>query len=59
MRLRVGQQVGEHELGRPDRLDLDGRDGRNISTVQTFGEGSPDVVVDAHVGLGQILIGKE
>ena len=33
--------------------------GRNISTVQTFGEGSPDVVVDAHVGLGQILIGEE
>jgi phage shock protein PspC (stress-responsive transcriptional regulator) len=33
--------------------------GRNISTVQTFGEGTPDVVIDAHVGLGQILIGKE
>ena len=33
--------------------------GRNISTVQTFGTGDPDVIVDAHVGLGQILIGKE
>ena len=33
--------------------------GRNISTVQTFGTGEPDVVVDAHVGLGPILIGKE
>ncbi|MGA8980635.1 MAG: hypothetical protein WB473_16110, partial [Pedococcus sp.] len=33
--------------------------GRNISTVQTFGTGEPDVIVDAHVGLGQILIGKE
>ncbi len=33
--------------------------GRNISTVHTFGEGTPDVVIDAHVGLGQILIGKE
>jgi phage shock protein PspC (stress-responsive transcriptional regulator) len=33
--------------------------GRNISTVQTFGTGDADVVIDAHVGLGQILIGKE
>ena len=41
------------------RVDLDSRDGRNISTVQTFGTGNPDVVVNAHVGLGQILIGKE
>jgi phage shock protein PspC (stress-responsive transcriptional regulator) len=38
---------------------LDGRGGHNISTVETFGTGTPDVVVDAHVGLGQILIGKE
>jgi hypothetical protein len=38
---------------------LDNGDGRNISTVETFGTGSPDVVVTAHVGLGQILIGKE
>jgi hypothetical protein len=35
------------------------RDGRNVSTVETFGEGDPDVVVTAHVGIGQILIGKE
>lgn len=42
-----------------DRVRLDGRDGRNISTVETFGEGNPDVIVEAHVGLGQILIGKE
>jgi phage shock protein PspC (stress-responsive transcriptional regulator) len=47
-------------LGRDgDSVDLDGRDGRNISTVETFGEGDPDVIVDAHVGFGQILIGKE
>jgi len=59
MEPRPGRLVERPELGRPERLDLDGRDGRNISTVQTFGEGSPDVVVDAHVGLGQILIGKE
>jgi phage shock protein PspC (stress-responsive transcriptional regulator) len=45
--------------GDGDPVQLDGRDGRNISTVETFGEGSPDVIVDAHVGLGQILIGKE
>ncbi|MEO6413696.1 MAG: PspC domain-containing protein [Pedococcus sp.] len=42
-----------------DPVTLDGRDGRNISTVETFGEGDPDVIVQAHVGLGQILIGKE
>lgn len=42
-----------------DPVTLDGRDGRNISTVETFGVGNPDVIVDAHVGLGQILIGKE
>lgn len=40
-------------------IQLDGNDGRNISTVETFGTGTPDVIVDAHVGLGQILIGKE
>ena len=37
----------------------DGRGGRDISTTETFGSGSPDVVVTAHVGIGQILIGKE
>lgn len=42
-----------------DTVPLDNGDGRNISTVETFGTGSPDVVVTAHVGLGQILIGKE
>ena len=40
-------------------VQLDGRDGRNISTVETFGTGTPDVVIDAHVGLGEITIGKE
>ncbi len=45
--------------GDGDPVQLDGRDGRDISTVETFGEGAPDVIVDAHVGFGQILIGKE
>ncbi|WP_172829389.1 PspC domain-containing protein [Pedococcus dokdonensis] len=44
--------------GDGDPVQLDGHDGRNISTVETFGTGTPDVVIDAHVGLGQILIGK-
>lgn len=35
------------------------RDGTDISTNQVFGTGTPDVIVNAHVGLGQILIGKE
>jgi hypothetical protein len=45
--------------GDGDPIRLEGRDGRNISTVETFGIGSPDVVVEAHVGLGPILNGKE
>ncbi len=31
----------------------------SISTVHTVGTGTPDVVVTAHVGLGEIQIGKE
>ena len=72
--VEVRSSVGAGDISRMDRADLDplvpprlegdpvrfnGRDGRNISTVETFGTGSPDVVVEAHVGLGQILIGKE
>jgi hypothetical protein len=45
--------------GDGDPVQLDGHDGRNISTVETFGTGAPDLIVNAHVGLGQILIGKE
>lgn len=36
-----------------------GPSGRNLATSQTLGSGAPDVIVTAHVGLGQILIGKE
>ena len=48
----------------PDGRDLfdssaSDRDGTDISTTETFGEGATDVVVEAHVGLGQILIGQE
>ena len=42
-----------------DRSGVSDGEGRNVSTTETFGTGTPDVVVDAHVGLGQILIGKE
>lgn len=53
-------RVDSPDLGtNGDPVPLDNGDGRNISTVETFGTGSPDVVVTAHVGLGQILIGKE
>ena len=51
--------MGPPELGPVAPQGATGRDGRNISTVETFGEGNPDVIVDAHVGFGQILIGKE
>ena len=72
--VEVRSSVGAGDISRMDRADLDplvpprldgdpvrfnGRDGRNISTVETFGTGAPDVIVEAHVGLGQILIGKE
>ncbi|GAA2739829.1 hypothetical protein GCM10009867_37490 [Pedococcus aerophilus] len=50
----IGDPVDSEPL-----VDESNDNGRNISTVQTFGTGEPDVVVDAHVGLGQILIGKE
>ena len=53
-------QITRADPGTLDSVDTSGNgDGRNISTVETFGTGTPDVVVDAHVGLGQILIGKE
>ena len=42
-----------------DAVVLGDRNGRDVSTVETFGEGEPDVVVTAHVGLGQIQIGME
>jgi phage shock protein PspC (stress-responsive transcriptional regulator) len=52
--------ISKADPGTLDSVDTSGNgDGRNISTVETFGTGTPDVVVDAHVGLGQILIGKE
>ena len=63
--VEVRSSVGAGDITRADPGTLDSvdtngnNDGRNISTVETFGTGTPDVVVDAHVGLGQILIGKE
>ena len=68
--VEVRSSVGAGDVGQwvPDGLGSDSSDtssstsgpgGRNISTVETLGSGTPDVVVTAHVGLGQILIGKE
>jgi hypothetical protein len=68
--VEVRSSVGAGDVGQwvPDGLGSDTSDtssstsgprGRNISTVETLGSGTPDVVVSAHVGLGQILIGKE
>jgi hypothetical protein len=63
--VEVHSSVGAGDITRADpgtldSVDTSGNDnGRDISTVETFGTGAPDVVVDAHVGLGQILIGKE
>ena len=69
--VEVRSSVGAGDVGRWFPNTLQGSDssdtsgassgpaGRNISTVETFGSGTPDVVVTAHVGLGQILIGKE
>jgi hypothetical protein len=62
--VEVRSSVGAGDISRvdPSAFDsgsTDGHGGRDISTTETFGTGSPDVVVTAHVGLGQILIGKE
>lgn len=66
--VEVRSSVGAGDIARldpayfdsPDALNgSNGPDGRRISTVQTFGTGTPVLVVDAHVGVGQILIGKE
>jgi phage shock protein PspC (stress-responsive transcriptional regulator) len=73
--VKVNSEVGAGDIsqtdpvpprfpGSPSDDDLfnsttNGRGGRAISTTETFGTGEPDVVVDAHVGLGQIIIGKE
>ena len=66
MRSSVGAgDVGRWVPGDPGSDSSDtsstasGPGGRNISTVETLGSGTPDVVVTAHVALGQILIGKE
>jgi hypothetical protein len=58
--VEVHSSVGAGDIGRiGDPFTDNGPNSRNISTTETFGTGSPDVVVTAHVGLGQILIGKE
>ena len=58
----IGPSTGLGSIDPSDVFDRSGvsdGEGRNVSTTETFGTGTPDVVVDAHVGLGQILIGKE
>jgi hypothetical protein len=58
--VEVHSSVAAGDIGQiGDPLTDNGTDNRNISTTETFGVGAPDVVVTAHVGLGQILIGKE
>ena len=37
----------------------DGNSGRNLSSTEVIGSGPTDLVVNAKVGLGQIIIGKE
>ena len=62
--VRSSVSAGDIAQWHPGSLDpsadtTNSRGGRNLSTVETFGTGPTDVVVTAHVGLGQILIGKE
>lgn len=54
IRLASGQSIDESTSGTPD-----GQGGRNLSSTEVIGTGPTDLVVHAHVGLGQIIIGKE
>ena len=54
IRLASGQSIDQSTSGTPD-----GQGGRNLSTTEVIGTGPTDLVVHAHVGLGQIIIGKE
>jgi hypothetical protein len=63
--VEVRSEVGVGEIRAVDgsipdgSVSSDGRSGRNLSNAEVFGSGPVDLVVNAHVGIGQITIGKE
>ena len=59
--VNVGEitEAGGWGLDENNRWTQDGQGGRNLSSTEVIGSGPTDVVVNARVGLGQIIIGKE
>jgi phage shock protein PspC (stress-responsive transcriptional regulator) len=59
--VNVGEisETGGWGLDENNRWTQDGQGGRNLSNTEVIGTGPTDLVVNARVGLGQIIIGKE
>jgi phage shock protein PspC (stress-responsive transcriptional regulator) len=59
--LNVGEikEAGGWGLDENNQWSQDGPSGRNLTSTEVIGSGPTDVVVNAHVGAGQIIIGKE
>ena len=52
-------EAGGWGLDQNNEWTQDGQGGRNLSDTEVIGSGPTDLVVNARVGLGQIIIGKE
>jgi hypothetical protein len=52
-------EAGGWGLDQNNEWTQDGQGGRNLSNTEVIGTGPTDLVVNARVGLGQIIIGKE
>jgi phage shock protein PspC (stress-responsive transcriptional regulator) len=64
--VEIRSNVNVGEIKEADGWDLqngqwtqNGNSGRNLSSTEVIGSGPTDLVVNAKVGLGQIIIGKE
>jgi hypothetical protein len=59
--VNVGEikEAGGWGLDENGEWTQDGPSGRNLSSTEVIGTGPTDLVVNAQVGLGQIIIGKE
>ena len=53
------REAGGWGLDQNNEWTQDGQGGRNLSNTEVIGSGPTDLVVNARVGLGQIIIGKE
>lgn len=53
------KEAGGWNLDDNGQWSQDGPSGRNLSSTEVIGSGPTDLVVNAEVGIGQIIIGKE